>query len=90
MSVKKSLDSKQFIKEFMNSETVKQLDSDYDFLQWAGEEYILEQLMEEKNIIQNGDTYDIDAIYWIGYIYRYWHYQCNETSKEIYQERKKK
>lgn len=86
LSVKKGYDSKQFIKEFMNSETAKQLDSDYDFLQWAGEEYILEQFTEEKNIIQNGDTFDIDAIYWIGYIYRYWHYQYNETSKEIYKQ----
>ena len=71
LSVKNGYDSKEFIKRFMNSETARQLDSDYNFLQWAGEEYILDKLTEEKEIMQNGNTYDINTIYWIGYIYRY-------------------
>ena len=86
LSVKNGYDSKEFIKSFMNSETARQLDSDYNFLQWAGEEYILDQLTEEKEIMQNGNTYDINTIYWIGYIYRYWHYHYNETSKNIYKQ----
>ena len=86
LSVKNGYDSKKFIESFMNSETAKQLDSDYNFLQWAGEEYILDQLTDEKEIIQNGNTYDLNTIYWMGYIYRYWHYHYNETSKEIYKQ----
>lgn len=86
LSAKNGYDSKKFIESFMNSETAKQLDSDYNFLQWAGEEYILDQLTDEKEIIQNGNTYDRNTIYWIGYIYRYWHYHYNETSKEIYKQ----
>ena len=86
LSVKNGYDSKEFIKSFMNFETARQLDSDYNFLQWAGEEYILDQLTEEKEIMQNGNTYDINTIYWIGYIYRYWHYHYNETSKNIYKQ----
>ena len=86
LSVKNGYDSKEFIKSFMNSETARQLDSDYNFLQWAGEEYILDQLTEEKEIMQNGNTYDINTMYWIGYIYRYWHYHYNETSKNIYKQ----
>ena len=30
-----------------------------------------------------GDVYSEELIYWIGYIYRYWHYVTGEFSKEI-------
>ena len=30
-----------------------------------------------------GDVYSEELIYWIGYIYRYWHYVTGESSKEI-------
>lgn len=26
-----------------------------------------------------------EVMYWTGYVYRYWHYDTNETSKEIYE-----
>ena len=32
------------------------------------------------------ETYTKDTIYWIGYIYRYWHYYTGESSKEIYKQ----
>ena len=31
---------------FMNSETAKALDSTYNRMQWAGEEYLLEEVIE--------------------------------------------
>lgn len=31
-------------------------------------------------------VYPSECIYWIGYIYRYWHYHTNESSKEIYKQ----
>ena len=42
LSVDRQLGSAGFIKTFMNSETAKALDSTYNRMQWAGEEYLLE------------------------------------------------
>ena len=33
-----------------------------------------------------GEVYSKDVIYWIGYIYRYWHYYTEESSKVIYKQ----
>ena len=33
-----------------------------------------------------GGVYSDEMIYWIGYIYRYWHYVTGEFSKEIYKQ----
>ena len=57
-------------------------------MQWAGEEYLLEELEEEygNNLTQNGKVTTKDAIYWIGYIYRYWHFYKQESSKQIYKQ----
>lgn len=69
----------------MNSRAAAALDDIYDRLQWAGEEYILEELNEEVNGLKRaGITYNIEVMYWIGYIYRYWHYCTKESSREIY------
>lgn len=32
---------------------------------------------------EQGEVYAEEQIYWIGYIYRYWHYVTGESSKEI-------
>ena len=37
--------SMEFIKLFMNSETAKALDSEYNRMQWAGEEYLLDEVI---------------------------------------------
>lgn len=74
-----------FIEAFMNSRAAAALDDVYDRLQWAGEEYILEELNDEVNGLQiAGDIYAEEVMYWAGYTYRYWHYYTNECSREIY------
>ena len=83
-SLLKNLDSVDFIKKFMNSKTCDFLDLPYDRLQWAGEEYILEELLDEISIKPVGNQYGKEELYWIGYIYRYWHYLTGENSKDIY------
>lgn len=45
--LKNGYDCKEFIERFMNSKTAAASDETYDLLQWAGEEYILEELNEE-------------------------------------------
>lgn len=46
--------SEGFIRDFMNSEVAKHLDSPYNKLQWMGEEYLLDELKDEKNLSPAG------------------------------------
>lgn len=86
-SAEAGLDSKSFITDFINSSTAAHLDDEYDRLQWAGEEYILEELIDEMDgLNKSNDIYSREALYWIGYLYRFWHYYTGEFSKEIYRE----
>lgn len=85
LALKNGYDCPAFIKAFMNSRTAAALDDIYDRLQWAGEEYILEELDEEVGGLKKaGITYPMEVMYWTGYTYRYWHYYANESSEEIY------
>lgn len=83
---KKGYDCPAFIENFMTSHAAASLDDVYDRLQWAGEEYILEELNEEVRGLQSaGIVYGVEVMYWTGYLYRYWHYYTNESSREIYE-----
>ena len=85
LALRKGYNCKAFIEKFMNSKTAAALDERYDRLQWAGEEYILEELNEEVGgIPKGGISYHNEIMYWSGYVYRYWHYYTGEYSKEIY------
>lgn len=85
LALKEGLDCPLFIEAFMNSRAAAALDDVYDRLQWAGEEYILEELNEEVGGLKKaGMTYDREVMYWAGYLYRYWHYYTKENSSEIY------
>ena len=88
LSVDRQIGSLGFIKSFMNSETAKALDSTYNRMQWAGEEYLLEEVIDETGdkLNLNVEVYSKNVIYWIGYIYRYWHYYTGESSKAIYKQ----
>ena len=88
LSAQKGINSAEFIKVFMKSATAKALDSTYNRMQWAGEEYLLEEVIDEAGdrFENQGEVYTEELIYWIGYIYRYWHYVTGESSKEIYKQ----
>jgi hypothetical protein len=76
--------SEGFIRAFMNSEVAEHLDSPYNKLQWMGEEYLLEELEDEKDLSVDGEKYNSDVLYWIGYLYRYWACSRKESSRKIY------
>ena len=88
LSVMHGYGSEKFIKIFMQSETAKALDSSYNCKQCFGEEYLFDEVIEMAGDIfkENDKVYPSECIYWIGYIYRYWHYHTNESSKEIYKQ----
>lgn len=88
LSAEKQYDSVAFIKAFMTSETAKALDSEYNRMQWAGEEYLLEEVVADAGdmLSADGEIFSKDILYWIGYIYRYWHYYNGEDSAKIYKQ----
>jgi hypothetical protein len=88
LSAEKKYSSAAFVKAFMTSDTAKALDSEYNRMQWAGEEYLLEEIESSAgdSLTANGEIYDTDILYWIGYIYRYWHYYSGEDSAKIYKQ----
>ena len=88
LSAEKKYNSTAFIKAFMTSETAKALDSEYNRMQWAGEEYLLEEVVADAGdmLSADGEIFSKDILYWIGYIYRYWHYYNGEDSAKIYKQ----
>ena len=88
LSAEKKYNSAAFIKAFMMSDTAKELDSKYNRMQWAGEEYLLEEVASAagESLTRNGEIFSADMLYWIGYIYRYWHYYTGEDSAKIYKQ----
>lgn len=88
LSAEKKYNSAAFIKAFMMSDTAKELDSKYNRMQWAGEEYLLEAVasVAGESLTRNGEIFSADVLYWIGYIYRYWHYYNGEDSAKIYKQ----
>lgn len=86
MSGVKGYDSEIFIKLFMKSSIAKGLDAEFDYMHWAGKEYIFEKFTEEnsESLVQGGTIYSNEALYWIGYLYRYWNGYTGESSKMIY------
>ncbi|MDD6043349.1 MAG: hypothetical protein PUB87_06310 [Eubacteriaceae bacterium] len=88
LSAENKYNSAAFIKAFMMSVTAKELDSKYNRMQWAGEEYLLEEVASAagESLTRNGEIFSADVLYWIGYIYRYWHYYTGEDSAKIYKQ----
>ena len=88
LSAEKKYSSAAFVKAFMTSDTAKALDSEYNRMQWAGEEYLLEEVASAAgdSLTADGEIYATDILYWIGYIYRYWHYYSGDDSARIYKQ----
>ena len=85
---RRNVDARPFIRAYMNSKAVEGLDADYDRMQWAGEQYIFEEVMEEAGLKAdpNCERYNTEALFYAGWIYRYWHYMTGESSKEIFRQ----
>ena len=81
-------DAESLVKAFMNGEIAKNLDSEYNRMQWAGEEYLLEELVDVAGdkLSKEGELFSKDILYWMGYLYRYWHYYTKEDSVKIYKQ----
>ena len=80
--------AESLVKAFMNSELARNLDSEYNRMQWAGEEYLLEELIatcKDKLTIKK-ESVSKEVLFWTGYVYRYWHFYTKEDSAKIYKQ----
>ena len=79
-------DPRAFVAAFMDSAAAEGLDADYDRMQWAGEEYILQEVVESAALAKSPSLSDVsaEALFWAGYLYRYWHFLTGEASRRIY------
>lgn len=89
LSADRKYSSSAFVKTFMTSSVAKSLDSKFNHMQWAGEEYLLDEIVSSVGaevFLKGGTILSKDVLYWIGYIYRYWHYYTGEDSAKIYKQ----
>ena len=81
-------DAENLVKAFMNSELAKNLDSEYNRMQWAGEGYLLEELIatcKDKLTIKK-ESVSKEVLFWMGYVYRSWLFYTKEESAKIYKQ----
>ena len=88
LSGDRGISSEAFIKAFMTSDISKDMDSEFNHVQWAGKEYIYSRMEDECKdaLAAPGEVFDKETLYWTGYIYRYWNLYTGESSKEIYRQ----
>lgn len=81
-------DEESLAKAFMCGEIAQNLDSEYNRMQWAGEEYLLEELIAtcRDKLAPKHAAYDKEVLFWAGYVYRYWHFYTAEDSAKIYKQ----
>jgi len=77
-------DAIDFITKFMKSSIAADIDRPLSFYHSMGIKPIGEYFLQEANVlpVQEGNIIDNDALFWIGYTYRYWAFM-GESSKEI-------
>lgn len=80
--------SETFIKAYMTSAVAADMDKEFHHIQWAGKAYILSRMEDElsNQLTKGGEIYDKETLYWMGYIYRYWHFYTGENGREIYKQ----
>ena len=73
-----------FIKCFMNSEEAWHVDQDGFMFEAEDVESILGKLKAKHNLDRGSRKFSGESLYWMGYIYRYWCYTYQISSKAIY------
>lgn len=80
-----------FVMRYMNSDFAAEFDLIYSNLQGMGAEYDFEEFCFREKLTYHAperslplQEYNTDVLYWIGYLYRYWHLYTGESSKQIY------
>ena len=84
-SIEQNTSSAVFIRRFMNSDVAKQLDNMAVLRSNMQAADILKLIDEEYGKSEYGSVkYSLNELYWIGYIYRYYAYTYDKTSRQVY------
>ena len=88
LAAERGYNADRFVECFMKSKAAAKLDAVFDRMQWLGEAYILEEVVDEFALTPAADSPSVnpEALFWAGFIYRFWHYMTGESSKEIFRQ----
>ena len=74
-----------FLRRFMNSNVAKRMDEGLFLFEASTNESVIAEIEEEFGKSDYGKVkYTENELYWIGYLYRYWCYTYEKTSKQVY------
>lgn len=74
-----------FMRRFMNSQVAQRMDLGGFLFEACDKNQIFEEIDTEFGESSYGkERYYEEELYWIGYVYRYWSYTYQKTSKQIY------
>jgi hypothetical protein len=74
-----------FMRRFMNSQVAQRMDFGGFLFEACDIDQIFREIETEFGESSYGkEKYSETELYWIGYIYRYWSYTYQKTSKQIY------
>ena len=77
--------SKIFIRRFMYSELASRIDSDGYYFDATGIEDAFDELEQQYGATRYGQQkYGAEEMHWMGYIYRYWAYTYEKSSKHLF------
>lgn len=80
-----------FIRRFMNSEVAARMDRRGFLLEACDVESVLNEVDEQYGPTSYGkERYGREELYWLGYLYRYWAYTYEKSSKQVYRQIKSK
>ena len=74
-----------FLRRFMNSSVAKRMDEGSFLFEASTDESVILEIEEEFGATDYGKVkYSENELYWMGYLYRYWCYTYEKTSKQVY------
>lgn len=80
-----------FIRRFMNSEVAARMDRRGFLLEASDTRSILNEVDAQYGPTSYGkERYGREELYWAGYLYRYWAYTYEKSSKQVYKQMKPK
>lgn len=77
--------SKIFIRRFMNSNLAKRMDREGFMFDSLDVSDAINEIEDQYGASAYGvEKFTVEEMYWIGYIYRYWAYVTEKSSKQLY------
>ena len=74
-----------FLRRFMNSSVAKRMDNGSFLFESSTDQSVLAEIEEEFGKTDYGKVkFSENELYWIGYLYRYWCYTYEKSSKQVY------